>query len=119
MNQSFTFKEVCFTAAEFVLYCFALGDISINEIDGDLVEAKRNAPRDGGNVKANTVFALSNGLQLNSVSRTQPIPVLESRTAQFLGDDQVGKPLSRNLFCCVPENSREFLIDPQHVKVII
>src|SRR5882762_10735106 len=117
MHQSLAFKEVCFTAPEFALCFFALGNVSINEIDGDLVEAKRNAPRDDGNVKANTVFALPNGLQLNSVSRSQPIPVPESLSAQFLGDDQVGKPLSRNLFCCVPENSCEFLVDPQHVKV--
>jgi len=61
MHQFLTFKEVCFTAPEFAIYFLAFGDISINEIDGDLVEAKRNALRDDGNIKPNTVFALPNG----------------------------------------------------------
>jgi len=32
---------------------------NLNEADGYVVEAKRNAPRDDGNVKANTVFAFA------------------------------------------------------------
>src|SRR5882724_4154133 len=119
MHQSLTFKQICFAPFKFPFCFLALGNVSINEVDGSLLSAKRNAPSDDRSVKANTVFALPNGLLLNSVSRTQPIPVLESLSAQLLGDDQVGKPLSRNLFCCVPEHSCEFLVDPQHVKVII
>src|SRR6266478_2828415 len=118
MHQSLTFKQICFAPFKFPFCVFALGNISINEVDGYLVEAKRNALCHNGNVKASTVFALPNSLQLNSVSRNQPIPVLESLSAQLLGHYQFGKPLSCNLFCCLPEDSCEFLVDPQHVKVI-
>jgi hypothetical protein len=42
---------------EFPFYFFALANISINDVDGYLVETKRNAPRNHRNVKADTVFA--------------------------------------------------------------
>src|SRR5712675_2469844 len=99
MHQSLAFKEVCFTAPEFALCFLALANISINEKDAYLLGAKRNALCHNGNVKANTVFALPNGLQFNSFPRNKCILVLDSLNAQFLGDYQVGKPLSRNLFC--------------------
>jgi hypothetical protein len=86
VGQFLCFSQVTLTPPEFSFRFLALGNVSINETDGYLLEAKRNAPSDDGNVKANTVFALPNGLQLNSVSRNQPIPVLEARSAQFLGD---------------------------------
>src|ERR1700744_2140379 len=119
MHQSLTFKQICLAPFKFPRCFLALGNISINEVEDDLVEVKRNALRDDGNVKPNTVFALSNDLQLNSVPRNQPIPVLDALIVQLLGDYQYRKPLAHNLFCCVPEYSREFLVDPQHVKVFV
>ena len=86
MHQSLTFKQICFAPFKFPFCFLALGNVSINEVDTYPLEAKRNAPRNDGNVKANTVFALPNSLQFNSVSRNQPIPVLERLSVQFLGD---------------------------------
>jgi hypothetical protein len=66
-------KQIRLAPFKFPFCVFALGNVSINEVDGGyLVEAKRNALSDNGNVKANTAFALSNGLQFDSLPRSAP-----------------------------------------------
>src|SRR5258708_34960401 len=85
VGQFLCFSQVTLTPPEFSFCFLALGNVSINETEGYLLGAKRNAPCHNGNVKAHTVLTLPNGLQLNSVSRNQPIPVLGSLSAQFLG----------------------------------
>src|SRR3954469_2324275 len=119
MHQSLTFKQICFAPFKFP-FCFpALANISINEVDGCPIEANRNALCHNGNVEGDTAFPVSNRLQFNSLPRSEQGPVIESLSAQLLGYYQVRKPLSRRLFSCVPEHSREFLVDPQHMKIFV
>src|ERR1700739_628610 len=78
VSQFLCFGQVTLPPPEFSFCFLALGNISINEVDTYLLEAKRNTFSHYGNVKANTVFALPNGLQFNSLPRNKCILVFYS-----------------------------------------
>src|SRR6267154_6448548 len=61
VSQFLCFSQITLTPPEFSFCFLALRNVSINEAEGELLEAKRHGRRDDGNVKANTVFALPNG----------------------------------------------------------
>src|ERR1700722_7150966 len=84
VGQFLCFSQVTLTPPEFSFCFLALRNVSINEAEGELLEAERNALCDNGNVKPNTVFSLPNGLQLNFVPRNQQIPVLDTLSVQLL-----------------------------------
>jgi hypothetical protein len=87
MHQSLTLKQICFAPFKFPFCVLALGDIPINEVESYLVEAKQNAFCHNGNVKRNTAFALSNGLQFNCLPGSEQSSVTESLSTQLLGYD--------------------------------
>jgi len=113
-------RKFAFTAAEFALYCFALGDISINEIDGDWSKPSempwRRRKRQS---EHHLCVAEWSPAQLCFPELSRALFFLRASSAQVLGTYINREATVRQLFCCVAEHSGEFPVDPQHVKVMV
>src|SRR5580693_6931808 len=72
MREPLGLEQIRLTPPQFLLRFFALGNVAINEVNGHLSAAKRNAGRGDGSVQANTVLALPQGLQVNPFSGVDP-----------------------------------------------
>jgi hypothetical protein len=82
-----TFKKGCFAASELPFRFFALGDISIDEVNSRFTGAKRERRNHDRNVQSTAVFAPPHRLQIESLSRPNQSHVFERILLQFLRND--------------------------------